>query len=122
MLSAAADADVRLKLETTQPTGSFKIRGAFNAALRIVETAGATLPHVVTASAGNHGRAFALAAQEVGLPLTVYVPERTEIQGRCHSRDRASLRACRDYDTAERTAKERARVGDGMWVSPQPRT
>jgi threonine dehydratase len=119
MLSAAADADVRLKLETTQPTGSFKIRGAFNAALRIVETAGATLPHVVTASAGNHGRALALAAQEVGLPLTIYVPERaprTKVDA--IRATGASLRACRDYDTAERTAKERAAAGEGMWVSP----
>ncbi len=35
-LSAASGADVHLKLEVVQPTSSFKIRGAFNSALRVL--------------------------------------------------------------------------------------
>jgi threonine dehydratase len=118
-LSDTADADVRLKLETRQPTGSYKIRGAFNAALRLAETAGMERPHLVTASAGNHGRALASAAQQAGLPLTVYVPERAP-RAKVDSirATGATLRACVDYDTAERTAKERAAAGDGLYVSP----
>jgi threonine dehydratase len=68
-LSSAAGAPVWLKLECVQRTGSFKFRGAFNALLRL---GGGT--HVVTASAGNHGRAVALAAEMLDLKATVFVP------------------------------------------------
>lgn len=57
-----------LKLETFQPTGSFKVRGAI-AALTPEEPA-------VTASAGNHGLAMAYAASRVGAELTVVVSRR----------------------------------------------
>jgi threonine dehydratase len=57
-----------LKLETLQPTGSFKVRGALNALLRSDEA-------VVTASAGNFGLGVAWAAQQLGLSATVVVAE-----------------------------------------------
>ncbi len=71
--SAMTGADVHLKLETFQRTGSFKIRGATN---RI-----ATLPDaereagVVTASAGNHAQGVALAASRIGVDAVVVMPE-----------------------------------------------
>jgi len=65
-----AEADgLVLKLETVQPTGSFKVRGAL-AALTTLERG----EHVVTASAGNHGLAVAWAAKLLGLEATVVVP------------------------------------------------
>ena len=66
-LSAAAGGDVFLKLETLQPTFSYKIRGAFNAVLKLVEERGGRRRPLVTASAGNHGRALAHAARAAGL-------------------------------------------------------
>ena len=73
-LSDASGASVHLKLEVVQPTSSYKIRGAFNAALRVRERAGAgDPPRLVTASAGNHGRALAHAARALDLPLTVFI-------------------------------------------------
>jgi threonine dehydratase len=65
--------DVVLKLESLQVTGSFKPRGALNAMLSLPasEIAGG----VVTASGGNHGLGVAYAAQTLGVPATVYVPE-----------------------------------------------
>ena len=60
-----------LKLENTQLTGSFKVRGAFNTLLsRDVPQAG-----VVAASGGNHGAAVAYAARALGHKATIYVPE-----------------------------------------------
>ncbi|WP_307437207.1 hydroxyectoine utilization dehydratase EutB [Labrys monachus] len=53
---------VFLKLETRQPTGSFKLRGATNAVLAL----GGQGPGFVTASTGNHGRALAHAARAEG--------------------------------------------------------
>ena len=73
-MSDASGGEIRLKLETLQPTFSYKIRGAFNAVVTLVEQSGKDVPPLVTASAGNHGRALAHAAQAAGLSVTVYVP------------------------------------------------
>jgi len=59
-----------LKLELLQHAGSFKARGAFaNLLLRDVPKAG-----VIAASGGNHGAAVAYAAQQRGVPATIFVP------------------------------------------------
>lgn len=61
---------VTLKLEQLQHTGSFKARGAIaNLLLRDVPVEG-----VVAASGGNHGAAVAWAAQQQGVPATIFVP------------------------------------------------
>lgn len=59
-----------LKLETVQPTGSFKVRGSL-AALRALPADAS----VVAASAGNHGLGVAWAATELGRDATIVVPE-----------------------------------------------
>jgi threonine dehydratase len=116
-LSDVSGAEVFLKLETIQPTSSYKIRGATNAVLKLVEL-GRREP-IVTASAGNHGRAMAFAARAAGIPLTVYVPEqapRTKLDAiRALG---AELRPCRDYDEAERLAKAEGASGRGTYISP----
>jgi threonine dehydratase len=62
---------IAFKLENTQLTGSFKVRGAFNTLLSMpVPEAG-----VVAASGGNHGAAVAFAARELGHAATIFVPE-----------------------------------------------
>lgn len=71
-LSSAAGVDVWLKLETLQRTGSFKLRGATNAVARLSPEERAR--GLVTASAGNHGLGVALAARELGVRATVFVP------------------------------------------------
>lgn len=60
---------VHLKLETRQPVGAFKLRGAMNALLALDEAA--RRRGLVTASTGNHGRAVAYAAREAGVPAVV---------------------------------------------------
>jgi threonine dehydratase len=115
-----ADADVRLKLETLQPTFSYKVRGAFNAILHLAEeTGGGGARPLVTASAGNHGRALAWAAGAAGMRLTVYVPQhapRTKLDAITAAG--AELRPCKDYDEAERRAKEHASTGTAVFISP----
>ena len=68
-----AEVGVSLKLETVQPTGSFKIRGAASKILSIPETDRER--GVVTASTGNHGRAVAHVARTLGIDATVCVSE-----------------------------------------------
>lgn len=66
-------APVTFKLELLQHSGSFKARGAFaNLLLRQVPATG-----VVAASGGNHGAAVAYAAQQLGVPATIFVPDIT---------------------------------------------
>jgi threonine dehydratase len=61
------------KLEMLQHSGSFKARGAFaNLLLRKPPAVG-----VVAASGGNHGAAVAYAAQRLGVPATIFVPDIT---------------------------------------------
>lgn len=64
------EADVTLKLETLQYSGSFKARGAFNALL--AEQTGEA--GVIAASGGNHGAALAFAARQLGIRAEVFVP------------------------------------------------
>ena len=115
---SSADATVRHKIETIQPTCSYKIRGAVNAAKRLIEAGGET-PRLVTASAGNHGRALAHAARLFDLPLTVFIAgdaPRAKIDAIRAAG--AELRECSDYDAAERQAKDYAAAGHGLFISP----
>ena len=62
-----------LKPESLQPTGAFKLRGAFNAILQHLDEA---LSHgVVTHSSGNHARAVAWVARELGLHAVIVIPD-----------------------------------------------
>jgi len=79
-LSERCGADVRLKMEHLQRTGSFKTRGAYNAISRAVEQAAeradeSELDRVVAASAGNHAQGVALAASGTGIDATIVMPE-----------------------------------------------
>jgi threonine dehydratase len=74
-LSRACAADVRLKLENVQHTGSFKFRGASNALACLAPAR--RRAGVVAASSGNHGLALASAAAALGVAATVYVPTTT---------------------------------------------
>ncbi len=75
-LSERSGANVWLKLECIQPTGSFKIRGALHKLLALDDEQLAR--GVVTASAGNHGLGVAYSARALGLKnVTIFVPTTT---------------------------------------------
>lgn len=61
------------KPESLQPTGAFKLRGAFNAILQRLDDARSR--GVVTHSSGNHARAVAWVARELGLRATIVIPD-----------------------------------------------
>lgn len=74
-LSKLTGADVYLKLENQQVTGSFKVRGSYvrMAALSDAErTAG-----VIAASAGNHAQGVGYHAERLGIPATIFMPANT---------------------------------------------
>ena len=63
---------VWLKCESFQPTGAFKLRGAYNFIARLDPEERAR--GVITYSSGNHAQAVAYAAREFGVPATVIMP------------------------------------------------
>ncbi len=109
-------AEVHLKMENRQRTGSFKIRGATN---RIATLSPADREAgVVTASAGNHAQGVALAATKEGVDATIVMPENAPI---------AKVKATKsyggdvvlhgtDYDEAARRAHEIERTEDRTYV------
>jgi threonine dehydratase len=118
-LSSIADGQVSLKIESVNLTNSFKIRGAMNAALRMSEGIDTPPPTIVTASAGNHGRALALATEELGLSCVVFTPENApEAKQAAIRRHGAILHTAEDYDAAEREARQFAEAEGGVYISP----
>ncbi|GGK42070.1 serine/threonine dehydratase [Deinococcus malanensis] len=65
--------DFWLKPESLQPTGAFKLRGAFNAMLSLTPEECAR--GVVAHSSGNHAQAVAYAAQQLGIPAVIVMPD-----------------------------------------------
>jgi threonine dehydratase len=76
VLGERSGAEVYLKLENLQHTGSFKARGAMNRVLAM--SYDEQQRGVIAASTGNNGAAVARAAREVGIPCTVVVPEHAD--------------------------------------------
>lgn len=74
-LSELTGAEVWLKFENLQFTGSFKERGALNKLLTLDEEA--RRRGVVTVSAGNHAQGVALHARRLGIPATIVMPSAT---------------------------------------------
>ena len=73
--STLVGAEVYLKLENLQYTGSFKLRGAANRLMTLTPEQRAM--GCVAASSGNHGAAVAFAMQKLGVDGVIFVPEQT---------------------------------------------
>ena len=104
--SSMTGADVHLKLELFQRTGSFKIRGATNriATLSTEERENG----VVTASAGNHAQGVALAATRIGVDSKIVMPEHAPVSKVKATRSYGGevVLSGRDYDAAAERAHE----------------
>lgn len=74
LLSETVGADVYLKLETDQETGSFKVRGAANKLSRL--SGEERERGVIAVSTGNHGRAVSHVARLLGVQAIVCISER----------------------------------------------
>jgi threonine dehydratase len=71
-VSDIAGKPLRLKCESLQPGGAFKIRGAYNMVAQLPEAE--RRRGVITYSSGNHGQAVAIAARALGIPAVVVMP------------------------------------------------
>jgi threonine dehydratase len=85
-LSEMTGNQIYLKCENMQKTGSFKIRGAYNAVSNL--TPEEKKRGVVTGSSGNHGQALAYAAGLQGVRAVIVMPE---------DASQAKIDACKTY-------------------------
>ena len=117
-IGAPSGADLRLKLENRQHTGSFKARGAFSKLLAL--PAAQRAAGVITASTGNHGAAVAYASREIGLSARVVVPDNADPGkvARIRSLGAEVLRFGDDSAVAETHARRLAEREGLPFVSP----
>jgi len=117
-LSKLLKANVYLKLENLQITGSFKIRGAFNKILSLSEEQ--RKKGFITASTGNHGLAVSYALKELGYKGTIFLP---------HSVIHSKIKAFEYFpvqlkfigkgcEETENYAREFARKYNKIYISP----
>jgi threonine dehydratase len=103
---AAGGPAIYLKLETLQPIGSFKIRGAYNAVRRL--PADTLAGGVWTVSAGNAAQGVALAARKAGVPCSVMVMD-TAPDAKLRAIDRLGATIVKaSYDECWRTVEAHA--------------
>lgn len=116
-LSQLTGKEIWLKMETAQPSASFKLRGMGLAAQRAVAK-GAT--RLVSSSGGNAGYAVAWAGKSLGVPVTVVVPKTTDFRMRTKIMlTGAEVRVFGDvWDDAHTRAIELARESGGALLHP----
>ena len=117
-LSAQVGTRLWLKREDLQPTFSFKLRGAYNCIRQMNEEQRAR--GVFAASAGNHAQGVALAARELGVDATIYLPRTTpEIKVEAVAALGAIIKlAGDDYDEACAEARKAAFKCDALFIHP----
>lgn len=113
LLNIELGGPVWLKTENQQPTGSYKIRGAYNKCAHLKEQLGEGVS-IITASSGNHGLSCAYAANLLGMKAKVYVPVTTpeikkknikalgaELAEYGETYDSSFVKACEDAESSE---------------------
>lgn len=117
LLSEGAGAEVRLKLESLQRSGSFKFRGAYNYVSRLSDDEAAR--GVITYSSGNHAQAVALAARLRGIPAVVVMPV-TAPGVKREGAERLGARVVLEGTTSEqrRAKAEEIREAEGLRMVP----
>ena len=109
-------AQVFLKPENRQKTGSFKIRGAFN---RLASLSPEEVRRgVIAASAGNHGQALSYAATRAGVRATIVMPRTAAIAKIDATRSycQSVVLEGNDYQEARRAATELERRSGAVFV------
>ena len=118
LLSDLSGADITLKLENLQLTGSFKPRGAY------IKLAGLTdrekKAGVVAASAGNHAQGVAIHARNLGIKATITMPEGTPFTkiGRTEALGAKVVLAGEDLAEAGEAAQEQADANGQAFIHP----
>lgn len=118
VLSEQTQAQIYLKKENLQVTGSFKLRGAFNKIASLddkIRTKG-----VVAASAGNHAQGVAYSANHFGIDATIFMPEATpltKVSGVKYYGANVVLKGA-NFDEAYEAAIQYSKENDRTFIHP----
>ena len=117
-LSDAVGAEVWVKAEHLQHTGSFKLRGAFNKLLTLDQERRSR--GIIAASSGNHGAAVAHACEALGIAARVFVPEHADPAKVARIREKGVEVVHFGVDglDTELEARQRAEESGATYVSP----
>ncbi len=116
VLSDLTHADVYLKMECWQHTGSFKARGAFNC-LQLLDH-DQKRRGVVAPTAGNHGIGLSYAAKTLGIPVHIFLPENTDPMKREVLKSlNANMTLFPDVETARVEALKSAKKENWRFIS-----
>lgn len=109
-------AELLCKAESLQPTGAFKLRGAFS----LMTTLPLNTPGVVAHSSGNHAQAVAWAARALGIPAVIVLPDDAPAVKRARTEALGAeiITVGPDSDERARRAEELARTRDLVLVPP----
>lgn len=115
-LKERTGANVYLKAENIQRTGSFKVRGSVNKLRKLVENG--AVHEVTAASAGNHAQGVAYAAARLGIDCVVYMPEDAPLAKRRNTEELGArvMIAGVNYDESRAAALEYADGSDSIFV------
>jgi threonine dehydratase len=116
-LTQHVGADVTLKAESLQRTGSFKLRGALN---KLAALGDGCARGVTAGSAGNHAWALAHAARARGVPCEVFMPVEaslSKVEG-CSTLGAVVHRGGESVDDCVTAARERAHEAGMAFVHP----
>lgn len=116
-LSRLTHGEVYLKLENLQKTGSFKIRGAYNAISQLPRSE--RKRGIITASSGNHGIAIAYISRKLGLKAKIVMSKKASKEKirRCRELDAEVILAGENYDEAEAYCKKLAEKQKLTYIS-----
>ena len=115
-LSKACGAEVWLKLESTSPIGSFKLRGAANALFK--SNRFDEVKQAFTTSTGNHGQGVAYAARLLQGDACVYLPKKPNPakKAKIEALGATVIEAGADFDEAKEAALEGCDRSGGVYV------
>jgi threonine dehydratase len=116
-LSEKCGGEVYLKLENTQLTGTFKVRGALNKILGLSEKE--KQAGVVAASSGNHAQGVALASQILRVEATIFVPKFvSSFKLEKLRKYNVTIKISEEFNQVEPDARRYAQENEATYVSP----
>jgi len=117
--SEMSGAELFLKCENLQKTGSFKVRGAYNK-IAAVARESENIPMLFASSAGNHAQGVAYAARAMGAKSTIVMPRTTPIAkiSATEGYGAVVVLAGDCYDEAYQHAKKLCEEQDGCFIHP----
>ena len=110
--------EIYFKCENFQKIGAFKARGGLNTLAWLLET-DQKPERIVANSSGNHAQAVAYAAQQFGIPATIFMPEySSQVKIQATKGYGAKVALSKTRDVSDALVREAAQEKGTYWIPP----